>query len=810
MRIASKKNRSWKVLLLLVLGLLMACAERGTEVEMTAVPPPVTPSPPPTPDSQTARPDNSLVIATEAPMPPLTQFNEYGEVDGFNVYMMGAIARRAGFENYEFLVTPFQGVLESLANRSNDFDVVMSNLIVPETSPEKVAYTVPYLEVGQVMVVLADEDQLLSYQGIGPDVAVGVQRNSSSAETAQSIVGVEETNLLYYSKVKDVIQALIDEVVDVVIIDHYNAEHFARQYAEQIKIVGGEGREAWISSKGYGMAVPADRPELLQRLNEAITQVQSDDVFAQFTNRWLVTADDTIDAGESRVGTPENELIIGILGQLNSMDPTGEASLIDWEVKVNTMGGLYMVDSENELRPLLAEGSPDISEDKLEYTFRLRQGLRFSDGSEFTAEDVKWSLDRARLGSTGFLINGHLKDSNDDSFADEDAVQIIDPYTVRFVLQEPVPYFLSLLATPPFFPVSSECFPEWIEPSSQCGGIGPYQIVSWEPERMRLQANPQWPGQPPAFENIQLRFYGDDLAGLRRSLEEFRSIDIAWTGVPYETFVELQNEDIDEDGRNEFQTWEGPAVFKSYLIFEQSTPPWDSERVRQAVAYAIDRQALAREVFNGERHPLFSPVPDDVPGHVAVLPTRDLEQARMLLREEGYNEENPAEITLWYVSDGRYSPHEQQYAETLKQQLEATGIFQVTLNSTPWETYRVQIANCNYPAYLLGWPSPGTPVDYLDTTSWTDPFLPGELQPFCSNYESEEMAELLEAAAAEIDMDARMELYDQIQQLWAQELPTLDILQEPRRAISLTKVEGIRIDAMGFMRYQWLSKEMQE
>ena len=97
---------------------------------------------------------------------------------------------------------------------------------------------------------------------------------------------------------------------------------------------------------------------------------------------------------------------------------------------------------------MLATSLPSISEDGLEYTISLRQGLQFSDGSELTADDVKWSIDRARsLGN--FLVNDFLKDSDENNFADDDAVQVIDQYTLKFVLQEPTSYFLSLLATTP-------------------------------------------------------------------------------------------------------------------------------------------------------------------------------------------------------------------------------------------------------------------------------------------------------------------------------------------------------------------------
>ncbi|MFQ5435199.1 MAG: ABC transporter substrate-binding protein, partial [Anaerolineae bacterium] len=709
--------------------------------------------------------------------------------------------------DYEFVVTPYEGLLDTLSSPANtDFDAVLSNLVIPDLPPENITYTDPYLEVGQVVVVLADEQGVQSYRDIQPGMAVGVAANSSGSDAARDVLNLASTDIIEFDTTTDALQALTDGQVTVAIIDSYTATHFVNSFPEQIKIAGAEtGRDAWITRKAYGIAVAAHNQELLDVLNSAIAQAQSDQTIDRLIVAWLIP-EETIDPGEPRLGTPASELIIGILANQVDMDPASEPDLVEWELKVNTMSGLFTVNGESEIVPMLAADFPEISDDKLEYTFRLRPGLRFPDGSEFTAEDVKWAIDRsARLGS--FLVNSYLKDSNDDNFADEDAVQVVDSLTVKVVLQEPTGYFLSLLATPPYFPISSECYLESWDLLSNCGGIGPYTIATWTPnDRMRLKANPEWPGRPsPAFENIQIRFYADT-ENMRRSLVEFESIDMAWTGLPYAVMTELRRRDVDEDGTVDFKSWQGPAAFKSYLIFEQETPPWDDTRVRQAVAYAVDREALAQDVFVGGRTPLFSPVPTGVPGATAVFPQRDLDRARALLQQAGYSEARPLAITLWYNNDAHYTPLEETYAEAIKTQLEETGIFQVTLSSEIWDTYRAQLGQCNYPAYLLGWPTPGRPANYLDMTSWTDFFIQNTSTGFCSNYESAQMEQLNALALAETDLEQRNALYAQIQALWAEDLPTLDLLQESRHGLSLNKVDGVIIDGMGLMHYELLTK----
>jgi peptide/nickel transport system substrate-binding protein len=790
----------WPVLLI---WLLAGCSD-GEEVAATAVPPTPTPLAEPTLPATPSRDRDFIVVATDAPHPPYTLFDAFGVVDGFDSRVLENIAADANLD-YELIVTPYEGVLANIASSgSRDFDAVIANLVIPEELPPGIVYTDPYLEVGQVLVVLADNETIQSYRDLQPGMLVGVAGDSQGEITAREVIGVAEQDLVnHFENGVQALQALIDEGVTAVVADSTIATFYADSFPEQLKIVGGVGRDAWITQKAYGLALAADNEALLTTLNNAIATAQeSGDIEREITT-WLIPKD-TLEPGESRVGTPADELFIGILGSLTDMDPAGQSDLIGWEVKNNTMSGLYRFNSNNELVPMLAASEPVISEDGLEYTVTLRQNLRFPDGRALTADDVKWAIDRARnLGN--FNVNSVLKDSDGDFYADEDAVQILDASTVKFVLQEPASHFLALLATPPFFPISRDCYAQGADPTSTCGGIGPYTIVDWVPgERLRLRANPEWPGRPsPAFANITLRFY-DDAAALRRSLTEFGSIDLAWRGLPFNDFTELQAIDMNADGQPDFQPWHGPADFKSYLLFNQAAAPWDNAKVRQAVALALDRERLAAETFGGGRVPLLSPVPDAVAGHTAVLPARDLTRARALLLEVGYSETTPLAIELWYVSDGRYSSVEEAYATALKTQLEETGVFQVTLNSAPFEQFRAQLGECSYPASLLGWPAPGRPVDYLDVMAWTEFFVTSN--SFCLNYESEEMTEMVTAVLAETDPAARAALQAQYQQLWAEELPTLDILQQPTYAISLPAINNVRIDALGLLHYEILTK----
>ena len=790
--------------MMLVGWLLVGCAEQPNEAVVTAVPPTPTSEIQPTINAIPITDDDFLIVATDAPDPPFTDFDQFGEVIGFNEEAMANIVTIAGFDGYEFVVTPHQGVLDSIGQQTtDDFDVVMSVLVIPETAPEGVAYTLPYLEIGQVAVVLADNTAVQNYQDLPANALVGVRQGGRSEEAARRVIGLDDGRLRFYNSNEAALQALIDEEIQAVVVDNYTGKHYAERYPEQLRLVGGPSSQAWISSKQFGIALAAEDAALQQRLDEAIMQLQANGTMAQLAADWFVAPEGQIDPGESRVGTAVDELVIGMVGQPN-MDPAAGADLISWEVKNNTMSGLYMFTAQNELVSVLAVEEPSISTDKLEYTIQLHEGLFFADGTALNSNVVRESVLRsARLGN--FLVNDLLKDSNDDGFADEDAIQVLGQNSIKFVLQEPTGYFPNILATPPYYPISPTCYAAAdFDATSTCGGIGPYMIEDWGEEGMLLQVNEQWPGAPgPAFAAIRLRFFAD-ADGLQNALANFQSVDIAWTGMAHATMTDLAAQDDDGDGTPDFMLWPGTAVFKSYLLFDQATPPWDNKQVRQAVAFALDRQAIVDGVFGDSRQTLFSPVPDAVPGHVNVFPNRDLVRARALLLQAGFSESVPLPITLWFIGDGRYSPVEDQYAEAIKAQLEETNVFQVTLQSAPWEIYQTQIFSCGYDFYLMGWPSPGTPPNYLHMTSWTDYFLGGS--GFCMNYDSAAMTALSSSAQEEIDDATREGLYRQIQTLWADEIPTLDLTQEPRWAISLANIGNVQIDGMGLLHYELLVK----
>lgn len=773
----------------LCLGCLAACQSPAAPPTVEPASPTIAPAPTPTRNlPQTAADVTFVTVATDAPdaSGEFISFDAYGAPVGFDVDIMQLVAERLGI-TYEFIFTPYDGLLDQVA--AGAFDLAIGKLAADRDTHPAIAYTTPYLELGEVLVVLANESSIVSYRDLQPGMKVGYVQGTAGQAAVDALPGLEPADRVPFPTAPAALQALRFGDVRGAVIDLPDALYFTDQYYQQFKIAGQGTPDELLTRVPYAMAVASDNTVLLHLVNQAINQMRASGQVEELARRWLVT-DQVIDAGESLIGTPDDRLVIGMVrGAALNLDPAAPGyNFQEWEIRTNLMSGLYRYDDDGALIPALAEGMPQVSADGREVVVTLRDGITFSDGAPLTAQLVKAALDRSAANGA-WLINGFVE-----------STEVVDDRSLRFFLNDVYGYFPTLLAMPPYYIVSNpQCTLPGFTPGVSCSGIGPYRVVEWEGGvALRLEANPQWSaigGAEPVFAKVEVRFYPDSTE-LRRSLES-GAIDLAWDGLDWSDVQALRSQPA-------YRFWQGKGIFKSYLVFEHNTPPWDDARVRQAAAYAVDREALASQVFSGSRLPLYSPIPNGNPAQIAAEPQRDLDQAVALLNQAGYSEDRPLAIELWYLNDGRYTTLEGEYAQAIKVQLEETGIFRVTLQGESWDNFRGPMSTCQLPAFLLGWPPPGD-LRYVEPMNWLAYFVTNTVN-VCSNYESPAMAALVEQVRLESNEINRRLLYQQIQTLWAQEYPTLDLTQSLAYGVGLAKVSDVQTDLLGLLRYDQLNK----
>lgn len=485
-------------------------------------------------------------------------------------------------------------------------------------------------------------------------------------------------------------------------------------------------------------------------------------------------------------------LIIGTTDSVTDLDPAETYDFHTWEIFHNTADTLLTyVAGSTDLQPGLAEEMPEVSADGLEYTFKLRDGLVFPDGTSCDANAVKWSIDRV------FTIQG---DPNWLVTSFVDHVDVVDDLTVKFVLQDAVPYFPLLVATTPYTPVSPECYPEAeIASDSTCGGVGAYKITKWERDiEMELEQYEDYYGTAPAWPSIVVKYF-EDSTTMRLALEN-GEIDVAWKTLSPTDYPEL-------DENPDLNVIEGPGAYIRYLCFNVTTAPFDDATVRQAVAAALDRQTITERVFVGTHAPLYSMVPMGMWSHIDafkdVYGERDLDMAKELLEDAGYSEDNPMVIDLWYPPE-HYGPTEADVAAVIKEALEETGMIEVTLQYAEWATYTDYMTEGTMPFFTLGWYP-----DYLDpdnyTWSWGHSEASDDMGIF---YESEEMDGLLEAAQVTTPLrgEARQQLYEDAQVLWTEDCPTIPFTQGQLLVVTQSNVTGIELDPTMFLHYFLIAK----
>jgi len=226
--------------------------------------------------------------------------------------------------------------------------------------------------------------------------------------------------------------------------------------------------------------------------------------------------------------------------------------------------------------------------------------------------------------------------------------------------------------------------------------------------------------------------------------------------------------------------------------------------LREAVAAAIDREVIVDRVFEGRNVPAYHMVPEGYP--YATEPfldkfgTRDLDMAIELVKSEGYTEEMPFEFVLWYPPE-HYGTTTADVMQVIKEQLEETGVMKVELKSMNWAEYVDGFVAGELPFFILGWFP-----DFADPENWLSPFASCLQSPdngvfYCN----EEMDALLLAAASSADPTEREELYQQIGDLYAEEVPTLPLFWEPEFVSYRDGVEGVVVGAPFEFNYHVLS-----
>jgi peptide/nickel transport system substrate-binding protein len=475
-------------------------------------------------------------------------------------------------------------------------------------------------------------------------------------------------------------------------------------------------------------------------------------------------------------------LVLGTIDRITELSFENSYDHFTWHILRHTTKALVgMEPGTNKIIPAIAQ-SWEISDDGLVYTFHIRPGVVFWDGTPCNANAVKWALERTiRLnGPEGgvFLIADVIK-----------KIEAVDELTVKITLNYPDATFLIRMTDNVIPSLIYAGAPENEFAQGRYVGTGPYRIVEYVPdERVVLEAVPTYFGPAPKTKRIVWVIYANE-AALRAAVEA-GDVDIAFRTFNPVDIVNLQK-------NPNLQVVRGPSVSIRYLLFNVTQPPVDNALVRQAIAYAVDRDAICERVFSGLNTPIYTMVPEGLPpagSAIPVFPKRDLEKARALLRQAGYSEANPLQVNLWYTPT-HYGTTEADVAAVLKQAIEETGMVKVTIQSLEWAAYVQRMSQGGFDMFLLGWYP-----DYLEASNFLAPWTtesPESLGTFFNKHPRyPEYKELMTKALTTIDEAERAKIYQEIQRMSAEDVPWIPLWANNQQAylVAQKNVKGIVLD----------------
>lgn len=451
--------------------------------------------------------------------------------------------------------------------------------------------------------------------------------------------------------------------------------------------------------------------------------------------------------------------------------------------------GLVTLDENLQVVPDLAE-SWEVSEDGTVYTFYLRRNATFHNGKPVTAHDVKFSWERAADPDTGSdNVETYLGDivglkAKFRGEADEiSGIEVVDDYTLQVTIDAPKVYFLAKLTYPTSFVVDEENVQDenWEHHSN---GTGPFRLLTWEDDHLFiLERNDNFYLEPPKLEHIVYMLY----AGVSMWMYENDEIDLTYVGTSNVERVTDPTNPLNADLRIM------PSLCTSRLIFDVTMPPFDDPLVRQAFAYAIDRQKLSEVVLKSMEKPAYTILPPGMPGYSEDItaPKFNPDKAQELLVASSYGSADALPEITFTVSGwgGGLSDYKSALIDMWRTHL---GV-EVIVEQLEPPSYVFEVREHHGQIMSLGWCA-----DYPDPENFLDVLYHSESQENLGHYSNPEVDELLEQARTETDVEARLALYRQAEQMIIDDTP--DILLDHGQDYLLLKpyVKSYVLSPMGW------------
>jgi ABC-type transport system substrate-binding protein len=447
----------------------------------------------------------------------------------------------------------------------------------------------------------------------------------------------------------------------------------------------------------------------------------------------------------------------------------------------------------------------DLSEDGRTYTFTLRKGVKFHNGREVTADDVKYSLERAigpALGSptVATYLNTIVgfAELNSGKAKNLSGLKVIDPHTVSITIDKPRPYFLGRLTYPASFVVCKEALNNdgEIVDVKQMVGTGPFKAESYTPDQIiTMVANKEYRGGPPKLEKIERPIIKDAVVRLNK----FRSGELDLTRVERQDIPSIQAESELKDSLKFFAR---PSLY--YVAFNFKTyKPFQDERVRAAFAMAIDKEDIVKNILGDINEVANSIVPPGLPSHRKDAPAYKFNpaEAKKLLAAAGYPNGQGLPTLVLSHRDGQ--PDVRTVAEAVVTQLRQNLGVQAKTQMLPWNAYLDRNNRKQLDFFHMRWGA-----DYPDPENFLSTLLASYGNENKTNYKNPEYDALCMQADTMVNNDEeRWRLYNKAEDIVLKNGPFVPIYYQRDAELISPRVKNMRESVFGHLPHTTTSLE---
>lgn len=490
-----------------------------------------------------------------------------------------------------------------------------------------------------------------------------------------------------------------------------------------------------------------------------------------------------------------SQIVVGLQAEPTTLDTNQMSDFNSTRAGMEMFEGLVRFkDESTEIEPCLAE-KWDISKDGLTYTFYLRKDVKFHDGTPFNADAVKFTVDRQIDKNHPYHNTGEFAYA-DFTFGKVKEVKVVDPYTVTFVLKEPFAPFLANLAMHSATIVSPEAVKKYGKDFSKNPvGTGPYKFVKWEPGvEIILEKNPNYWGEKAKIDRLVFKPIVDDTT--RVTELESGNVDF---------IVGISPDDLSRlEANPDFKVIKQPGMHTWWTAMNTLKKPFNDVRVRQAVNYAINREAIVKDILKDTGVLANSPLPPVIWSHTDDVTKYEYnpEKAKQLLKEAGYP--NGFEVTYWVPESGSGMQQPTTMATAIQADLAKVGI-KVKIQTMEWGTYLDKVFSPpdknDMLMHQMSWVGDnGDPDNFLYILYSSKQYPTDGFND--SYYKNPKLDELLDKARSEQDQNKRAAMYEEAQKIITADAPVVLVDHETQIVAMKKNIEGFKLHPTGVFRFR--------